>query len=261
MFGKILERFKNRVVVRDRAGNRIVVDRRDNSVGAALRAFGEWEPHLATTMARFLPNGGVAVEVGSNVGAHVVNFSRSVGPSGKVFAIEANPEVAKLLKATLRSNRLLNVTVVENAILDKPGDVELWATEKNLGGGAVALPGWESDPQLASWKRHRVSATTLDLLFADLPKIDLLHIDAEGCELAVLAGAAALLSRSPEVAIVAEWGAYHGPSYFDIDKGLNILTEMGFKFWCIEREATLRPLSIEQLLKRDFCDILIRRAG
>jgi FkbM family methyltransferase len=259
MIGRLLGHFRNRTIVRDRAGNRIVVDLRDNSVGAALRAFGEWEPHVAATMARFLRDGDVVVEVGSNVGAHVVNLSRNVGPSGKVFAIEANPEVAKLLRATLRSNRLRNVTVFENAILDKPADVELWASEDNLGGGAVALPGWESDPQLASWKRYRVSATTLDLLFADLPEINLLHIDAEGCELAVLAGAANLLSRSPDVAIVAEWGAYHAPSYFDIEKGLDLLAEMGFQCSCIERDATLRPLSVEQLLEREFCDILMLR--
>jgi len=167
--------------------------------------------------------------------------------------------VAKLLRATLRSNRLRNVTVFENAILDRAANVELWASEKNLGGGAVALPGWESDPQLASWKRHRVSATTLDLLFADLPKIDLLHIDAEGCELAVLAGATSLLSRSLDVAIVAEWGAYHAPSYFDIEKGLGFLVETGFRFWRIEQDATLSPLSTGQLLEREFCDILIHR--
>ena len=210
-------------------------------------------------MARFLRDGAVAVEVGSNVGAHVVNLSRNVGTTGRVFAIEANPEVAKLLRATLRSNRLRNVTVFENAILDKAADVEIWASEKNLGGGAVALPGWESDPQLASWRRHRVSATTLDLLFPDLPRIDLLHIDAEGCELAVLAGAANLLRRSPDVAIVAEWGAYHAPSYFDIERGVNFLRDMNFQFWLIERDATLQPLSVEWLLKREFCDILISR--
>lgn len=237
----------------------VFVDDRDESVGAALRKDGEWEPHIATVMQRILRHGNIAVEVGSNIGAHVLTFSRNVGDPGKVFAIEGNPYVADLLRATVAINHLNNVTVIQEAVLDKPGRVEIWALPANLGGGAVALPGWRDDPNLSSWQRHSVEATTLDVLFSDTPSVDLIHIDAEGCELAILAGAKSLLSRSPNVSIIAEWGAHHAPSYFPIKEGLEMLFAHGFKASRIERDGTLTPQSQNDLMALQFCDILFSR--
>lgn len=51
--------------------------------------------------------------------------------------------------------------------------------------------------------RIRVRATTLDELFHDLPRCDLLKIDVEGAELAVLRGAVGLLKRTRQVLIEA----------------------------------------------------------
>jgi len=246
-------------VVRTHARDLIFIDVRDESVGAPVRRHGEWEPHITQTMQRLLLPGGAAVEVGSNIGCHVVTMARSVGPTGSVMAIEANPDVADLLRCTVAINRLRNVRIVEQAVLDSPRDVELWASPSNLGGGAVAIAGWENDPNVTGWHHHSTKATTLDALTEALPSVDLIHIDAEGCELAILVGAQQLLARSPQVKIIAEWGAYHAPSYFDIDKGLEFLIGCRFNFWQIAPDGTLLPQTKEQMLARDFCDVLMAR--
>jgi len=246
-------------VVRTNASDLIFIDTRDESVGAPIRRDGEWEAHITQTMKRLLQPGGAVVEVGSNIGCHVVTMARSVGRTGSVLAIEANPDVADLLRCTVAINRLRNVRIVEQAVLDTPRDVELWASPSNLGGGAVAIAGWESNPSVTGWHHHSTKATTLDALTEALPSVDLIHIDAEGCELAILVGAEQLLARSPQVKIIAEWGAYHAPSYFDIDKGLEFLVGCGFSFWRIAIDATLLPQTKEQMLERDFCDVLMAR--
>lgn len=246
-------------VVRTLSGELIFLDTRDESVGAALRRNGEWEPHIAATMQRFLRPGQTAIEVGSNIGTHVVTLSRSVGISGSVFAIEPNPNVADLLRATIGANHLRNVILIEKAVLDRRKDVELWASPTNLGGGAVALPAWQNDPNLGTWLHHPVEAWTLDDLFSAVSSVDLVHIDAEGCELAVLAGGKSLLARSPNVCIIAEWGAHHAPSYYDVGAGLDLIAEQNFRVWRIEPDGRLIPQNKEQLLARNFCDVLMTR--
>jgi FkbM family methyltransferase len=246
-------------IVRLRNGSLVFIDVRDQSLGAPLRAFREWEPNIETLIPQFLPNGGTAIEIGANVGCHVITMARAAGSPGRVIAVEANPVVAQMLRATIEINGLANTTVVQTAILDCAKEVELWASPFHLGGGAVGVPGWEQDPNLNDWIRHKVHAITLDDLAADVANVDLIHIDAEGCELAILAGADKLLARSPAVKIIAEWGLINAPFYFDVEKGLDLLIARGFRFWRISREAALIPQSRDEMLAGHFCDVVMSR--
>jgi len=244
--------------VRLRNGGLVFIDVRDQSLGWPLRAQREWEPEIGKLIGRFLPSGGTAIEVGSNVGCHVITMARAAGAAGRVIAVEANPVVAQMLRATVEINGLRNTRVAETAVLDRPQDVELFASPLHLGGGAVGLPGWDQDPNVRDWLRHKVRAITLDDLAADVASVDLIHIDAEGCELAILAGGGKLLSRSPAVKIIAEWGAVNAPSYFDIEQGLDMLIQYGFHFWRISNGG-LVPQSRDQMLAREFCDVVMSR--
>jgi FkbM family methyltransferase len=247
----------NRGIVRMRNGGLVFVDTRDQSLASPIRSSGEWEPQVARVLLRFLRPGATVVEVGSNIGCHTLTMALAIGRSGSMLAIEANPDVAELLQCTVAINSLRQVRLVNAAVMDRPGETTIFATETNLGGGAVGLPGWESDPGLSQHKRHVVQAVTLDSLTADLAGVDLIRMDVEGCELAVLAGAQQLLSRSPRVKIVCEWGAYHAPSYFGMAEGLDALMARGFRFWRIEPDGALTPQSRAQMLERQFCEVVI----
>ena len=247
----------HRGIVRMRNGGLVCIDTRDRSLAAPVRHSGEWEPEVARVLLRFLRPGGTVVEVGSNIGCHTVTMALAIGRRGSVLAIEANPDVAELLQCTLAINSLRQVRLINAAVMDRPGETTIFATETDLGGGAVGLPGWESDPGLSRHQRHTVQAVTLDSVTADLACVDLIRMDVEGCELAVLAGAQRLLSRSPRVKIVCEWGAHHAPSYFAIEEGLDALIERGFRFWRIEPDGALTPQSRTQMLERRFCEVVI----
>jgi FkbM family methyltransferase len=247
----------NRGIVRMRNGGLVFIDTRDQSLATPIRSSGEWEPEVARVLLRFLRPGGTVVEVGSNIGCHTLIIARAVGASGSVLAIEANPDVAELLQCTLAINSLRQVRLVNAAVMDRPCEVTIYANAADLGAGAVGLPGWESDPGLSRHKRHTVQAVTLDSLTEDLAGVDLIRMDVEGCELVVLAGAEQLLSRSPRIKIVCEWGAYHAPSYFGIAEGLDALIARGFRFWRIEPDGALPPQTRTQMLERQFCDVVI----
>jgi FkbM family methyltransferase len=65
--------------------------------------------------------GEVVVDVGAGIGLGTIVFSRAVGPSGRVLALEAHPRTCDKLLATVRANALGNTSVENIAILDRPG--------------------------------------------------------------------------------------------------------------------------------------------
>lgn len=60
--------------------------------------------------------GDVVLDVGASVGRETVLFSRLVGPSGRVIAVEAHPATFAMLKETIRRNGLTNVTAMHRAV-------------------------------------------------------------------------------------------------------------------------------------------------
>jgi FkbM family methyltransferase len=245
-------------IVRAHNGSLICIDTRDAPVCANIRRLGSWERHIESIYRRLLRSDSIVVDVGSNVGYHAAAFA-SIARS--VIAIEANPWTASLLRCTIALNHLRNVTLIERAIMDRPQSVEIFAADTELGGGAVARPSWYDDPTWSNHRRYRVDAVTLDSVTKGVTAVDLIHLDIEGCELPALLGATELLDRSPNVAIIMEWGAEWAPAYGDVEIGLDALTQRGFKFWRIESDAGLTPQTREQMLERQFmCDILASRA-
>ncbi len=67
--------------------------------------------------------GDTIIDVGAGQGENTFAFSRAVGKSGLVIAIEAHPLSFKALKSFCRLNHLSNVTPIHVALMDKPGKV------------------------------------------------------------------------------------------------------------------------------------------
>src|SRR5260221_5067023 len=83
--------------------------------------FGTYEPELRSLIRALLPPGGVAVDVGANVGWHSLLMAHVAGPGGRVFAAEANPSVRKVLEQSIGLNRFSNVEVIPCIISDQEG--------------------------------------------------------------------------------------------------------------------------------------------
>jgi FkbM family methyltransferase len=129
-----------------------------------------------------LQEGDVVIDVGANVGAITLAASRVVGPSGRVYAIEAHPRTHKCLVGNLHLNDTHNVQTFNVAC--------------GCENGTVMFSDKRSDDQ------NRVSAVglsipvrRLDDLIDGTEQIKLLKIDVEGYEKFVLEGASHLLPR------------------------------------------------------------------
>lgn len=70
-------------------------------------------------------DGDVIVDVGAGRGEDTITFSRAVGRSGRVIAIEAHPLTFSILEKFCRLNQLKNVTTLQLALMDRPGTVHV----------------------------------------------------------------------------------------------------------------------------------------
>lgn len=123
--------------------------------------------------------GDVVVDVGAGVGWELNLFSRLVGPSGRVLAIEADPDTFQWLQRRQKLNDLSNVSLVQAAIADVPGEA------------LISSEGFHETHRLVSGgPGHRVRALTLDDLMAEqgIARIDFLKMNIEGAERLALAG-------------------------------------------------------------------------
>lgn len=139
--------------------------------------------NIGTYLTFYRPKSGDTVlEVGAGSGTEVWALSNMVGPDGRVIAIEAEPSAARQLRKQARGLRFNNVTVLEVAVGEFPGEVQLHIT----GPGGVA----NSTAAVVGESCVTVRATTLRDVMAELgvDKVAYMKMNIEGAEYDALRG-------------------------------------------------------------------------
>src|ERR1044071_6938865 len=80
-----------------------------SSIEWQLYVRGEYEPTIAMLVRNLLGPGDCYLDVGANIGVHVLTAAERVGAQGQVIAVEPNPDIFERLKSNLRLNRVSNV--------------------------------------------------------------------------------------------------------------------------------------------------------
>jgi FkbM family methyltransferase len=127
-----------------------------------------------------------AIDVGANIGYHTLRMARSVGPDGRVIAIEPAPRAVARLRRNLTLNEFRNVEVAVAALGDH--DAELAELQLQSSYPLSGRSGAE---------RVLVRVARLDTLVLErqLSRVDLVKIDVDGQEAKVLRGARGTLER------------------------------------------------------------------
>jgi FkbM family methyltransferase len=141
-------------------------------------------PKLREFVGRLRP-GMTVWDIGANVGLFALPSARVVGLSGRVYAFEPMARNIRLLRRHLELNRLANVEVCEEAVGEVTG--VMWMAEGDSPSEFHAEPGG----------RLKVPAIALDDWFPESssPPPDLVKIDVEGSETAVLRGGTCTFAR------------------------------------------------------------------
>jgi FkbM family methyltransferase len=166
----------------------------DMYIGRSLDAYGEWSESELSLLFQVLKPGGVAIDVGANVGTHTVALAKHVTASGVVIAFEPQRLTFQLLCANVALNALVNVKCVNAAAGNISGHTLIPTldptVEQNI--GALKSVGHEQG--------ERTDLLRIDDLA--LTRCHLIKIDVEGFESQVLAGARATVRAHRPVLFV-----------------------------------------------------------
>lgn len=180
-----------RLLVRTAWGGTLLAFTSDRSLTPDLVLDGAYDPAFVRFLERHLRVGGVAVDVGANVGLFSVRMAQLVGPSGSVLALEADPEVHGVLQENLDMNYVSGwAQALAVAAFSSIGQLTFHRTTRFRGigslleNGASGAGGYTSE----TYSTITVDAVLLDDLLSDMGDVDLVKIDVEGAERHVLEG-------------------------------------------------------------------------
>ncbi len=188
-------------VVRLPWGGELEVDPGED-IGRAVWTTGVYDLAVSEVLWRLTPAGGLAVDAGANIGYITALMAARVGPAGRVLAFEPNPALLPRLRANA-ARAGAAVQLREVALSDRDGEAGLVLQPhfaQNSGIGYVT-----PDPSAGT---VRIPTRRLD---DEVPErtIDVMKMDVEGHEAAVLAGAERLLaSRRVRHVVFEEHGSH-----------------------------------------------------
>ena len=164
-----------------------------------IRHYRSWEPELASCLRSLLVPGMTFVDIGAHVGYHTLLASDAVGPSGRVVALEPEPNNFALLLANLKARGATNVQPVASAAWNKSGNVILRVSPQNSGDHRVYRtvgPGAIHVPSIA-----------LDELLTFEPVVDVVKSDTQGTDHIAIQGMEATIARCRPVILAEFWPA------------------------------------------------------
>src|SRR5215213_7698692 len=163
--------------------------------------------HEDDIIKRFTPKeGDIVVDIGAHIGLYTIISSKRVGANGKVVAIEAHPGNFEMLNSNIKLNRLTNIISLNHAVYSKETKVKLYVPGEESGNTIYNT--LISDRATNEEKFVEVNANTLDYLLQSKgikqEEVNWIKIDVEGAEFEVLKGAANILSKSKDIALLIE---------------------------------------------------------
>jgi FkbM family methyltransferase len=146
--------------------------------------FRHYQPH----------KGDIVFDIGAGRGEDTIAFSKAVGETGRVVAIEAHPRSFELLDTFCRLNKLENVSPINLAVMDKRGEISM-VESHDWRAHAVDVDGTSSN--------LRVTSGTLDQISAELEikHIDFLKVNIEGAERYALVGMESILECTESICV------------------------------------------------------------
>jgi FkbM family methyltransferase len=179
--------------------------------------------------------GDFILDAGAGKGEDTIVFSREVGTTGKVLAIEAHPITFGCLRLFCKLNHLDNVATANLAIIDSARSV---AIESQRGWQANRVTGIAGEDNL------RIPGLSLDELVAreGVSRIDFLKMNIEGAEAFAIRGMEQTLRITRALCIAChDFRAEDGEGEFFRTKQLvqSAVERAGFRI--VSRDADPRP--------------------
>ncbi len=135
--------------------------------------------------------GTTVLDIGANHGIYSIYMSRAAGPSGKLIAFEAQPELGDHLADVRQSFALDNMTIVNKGLSSRPGVLQM--RRSGIGAGTASFHAGEGE----GWEKIDIPVIRLDDYVDEhgVEDVRFVKCDVEGHELEVFKGGERLLKR------------------------------------------------------------------
>lgn len=174
--------------------------------------FGAKEPESTQLLFKNLQEGGVFIDIGASIGWFTLIAAKLVGETGKVVAIEPEPNSFALLTKNIKENGFENVVSSKQAAASDSqekktlyvvGDAWTWSSmedprkdyEHKIGSNF----GKDDDKTI---REYRVDAVRIDDISPQ--RADFIKIDVEGVVDPVFRGAMETIRRNPDIKLLIE---------------------------------------------------------
>lgn len=197
---------------------------------------GIYERPIQECLVRELRPGDIFYDIGANAGFFTLLGAKCVGPRGQVFSFEPLPENIRSVRTQLELNEAAHCTVVEAAVSDRDGTMQLCEGRDT------------STARLAAARETAaglpVRTVTLDHFIDAAPPPNFVKMDIEGSELAALHGAARLLGGQAPPTMLIE---FHSERLRN--DGCSFLSGFGYQFFSVSG----RPVEMASAERHVLC--------
>ena len=198
---------------------------KDDIITTRINNNGDWEPELNNIFKEFINDKSNVIDVGAYIGTNTIKMSRL---AKKVYAFEPFKKTYDILNTNVLINNIDNIELFncaignENKVIDKMWFPKIDVVNMGLNIGAMRI---NRDSTLVNdCVMINSEMKRLDDIIDYNTKIDLIKIDAEGCENEVLEGAMNIILKHSPIIIIENWKNNSN------DKLTNIGYTLAYKF-------------------------------
>jgi FkbM family methyltransferase len=170
-----------------------------------------------------LRDGETAIDIGANIGAMTVHLSRRL-PASVIIAIEPVPCNIRTLKRVLKHYHIRNVVVVEKALGNYRGEIEMvLPVQKNVRLHGLSHVVHESMHEYNEGEKVKVAQIPLSELeeLKGIARVGGIKIDVENYEYFVLDGGKELLKKDHPVVYMELWDNENRQKCFSLMRELS----------------------------------------
>jgi FkbM family methyltransferase len=191
LFGRLLPHIPYPVIKGRLKGTKFILGTLAGEGGGATVYFDMVEPLQTQSFIKIIKPGDIIFDVGANVGYYTALGSKLTGAQGKVYSFEPSIRNISYLYRHVEINKLNNVTIIPSACSDSPSILN-FIESSNTATGRLE----NSEISGTSGTKVTIIPTvTLDAIADKIKKLpNVLKIDVEGAEVAVLKGAEKIIS-------------------------------------------------------------------
>jgi len=196
----------------------------DGGISAALYSMGGREKAFMGILQNTVTEGMTCLDLGGNIGYTTLYMCRGVGATGKVYAVEPDPNNIELLRANISENGFNDkCEITQCAISDSDKTLEFWQADKpNL--SSVHKTKHSTD-------KIEVEAYSLSTFFKDRDFPNFIKMDVEGHEVSIFQGGLDYFSNNSEdhTSILLEVHPHFYSKDNDFEAVLKDYFSIGFK--------------------------------